>query len=330
MPELIFRLLACLGLLMAGGFVALNILAWTHARSILNYSMTGLATQHPDALSPLQKAVVFFEGITVPRPVGTATPAEYGLLYEPARIPTPSRHDLGAWYCPGRQAGTLVILFHGYALDKSSMLPEAAVFHDLGLSCLLVDFRGSGESSGSHTTLGVDEGEDVAAVYHFARNRFPDTRIVLFGQSMGSAAILRAIGKKGVKPDAIILESVFDTMLRTAMNRFSLMRMPAFPNAHLLVFWGGRQFGFNAFRHNPADYARSVTCPSLFLQGSTDVRARPSEARRVFEAVSGEHKEFKEFEGLGHESYVARLPDDWRHTARAFFLRHGLLPPAIS
>lgn len=327
MSELVIRLLAGFGLVLACSFVALNILAWNHARSLLHYSFRGTQTQFPHALSALQKAAVLFEGVNVPRPAGTQTPADFALLYEQATIPTASGHELGAWLCPGRHAGSLVILFHGYALDKSSLLPEAAVFHGLGLSCLLVDFRGSGESSASHTTLGVHEGKDVAAAYRYAQARFPDSRLILFGQSMGSAAILRAIRKEpGVKPDAIVLESVFDSMLRTAMNRFSLMRLPAFPNAHLLVFWGGRQFGFNAFRHNPADYARSVTCPSLFLQGATDVRARPQDARRVFNAVASEHKEFREFAGIGHESYVARLPDDWRQTALAFFQRHGLLP----
>jgi alpha-beta hydrolase superfamily lysophospholipase len=278
-------------------------------------------------LSRLQKATVLFEGINVPRPVGLQTPLDFGIPYVRVRIPTPSGIDLGAWHCPGDRADSpIVLLFHGYAMDKSSLLPEAAAFHSMGLACLLVDFRGSGESSGSHTTLGVHEGEDVAAAFRHARGCFPGARLVLFGQSMGSAAILRAIRKDpGVKPAAIVLESVFDSMLRTAMNRFSIMRMPAFPQAHLLVFWGGRQFGFNAFRHNPADYARAVTCPSLFLQGGGDVKARPEDARRVYDAVSSVHKEFCQFAGIGHESYVARMPEDWRQTASAFFRRHGLL-----
>lgn len=327
MPEILIRFLAGIGLVLAGGFVTLNILAWNHARALLNYSLRGPLTRHPDTLTARQKAVVLFEGINVPRPTGVAIPPDYGLSYEPLRIPTASDHDLGAWYCPGRQAGPVVLLFHGYAQDKTSVLPEAAAFHDLGLSCLLVDFRGSGESSASHTTLGMHESKDVAAAFHYIRDRLPGRRIILFGQSMGAAAILRAIRTDAtIVPDAIVLESVFDSMLRTAMNRFSMMRMPAFPNAHLLLFWGGRQFGFNAFRHNPAVYARSVTCPSLIFQGSTDARARPQDARRVFDAVSSQHKEFREFAGIGHESFVARMPEDWNRTARAFFLRHGLLP----
>lgn len=326
MSELWIRLFAGLGILFAGGFIAINILAWNHAYALLHYSGEGTLTGNPDEMSRFQKAVVLFEGINVPRPAGSQTPADFKLPYEPIRIPTRSRVSLGAWYCPAPAARSLVLLFHGYARDKSSLLPEATAFHDMGLSCLLVDFRGSGESSGSHTTIGLEEGEDVAAAYHYAQDRFPGTRIILFGQSMGSAAILRSIrDERNVKPEAIILESVFDSMLQTALNRFTVLKMPGFPHAHLLVFWGGRQFGFNGFRHNPANYARSVTCPSLFLQGDIDGRARPQDAKRVFEAVASTSKEFREFSGVGHESYVNRHPECWRQAAKAFMQKHDLL-----
>jgi hypothetical protein len=42
--------------------------------------------------------------------------------------------------------------------------------------------------------------------------------------------------------------------------------------AELLVFWGGRQFGFNGFAHNPIRYAQALRCPALFQHGSKDNR----------------------------------------------------------
>jgi len=58
---------------------------------------------------------------------------------------------LGAWYCPGQPGRPLVILFNGYGGEKSGTLPEAKALRDLGLAVLLVDFRGSGDSSESYT-----------------------------------------------------------------------------------------------------------------------------------------------------------------------------------
>ncbi len=78
-----------------------------------------------------------------------------------------------------------------------------------------------------------------------------------------------------MQPAALVLESPFDALLSTVVNRFALMGLPAFPFAHLLVFWGGVQQGFNGFRHYPADYATEVRCAVLLLDGANDTRVTP-------------------------------------------------------
>jgi pimeloyl-ACP methyl ester carboxylesterase len=191
-----------------------------------------------------------------------------------------------------------------------------------------VDFRGSGESSEAYTTIGYREAEDVAAAVRYAREHLPHARLILYGQSMGAAAVLRAVHACGVQPDAIIAEAVFDRMLSTVRNRFRIMGVPSFPGAELLVFWGGRQAGFDGFSLNPVDYAASVRCPILFLHGAADPRARIEEARSVFAAVPG-WKRFKEFPGLGHQAALARFPDEWKATV-AQFLRDAALHPTIA
>jgi pimeloyl-ACP methyl ester carboxylesterase len=123
-----------------------------------------------------------------------------------------------------------------------------------------------------------------------------------------------------VKPDAIIVEAVFDKLLNTVRHRFEAMKTPSFPSAELLVFWGGAQSGFNGFAHNPVDYARSVRCPILFLHGEDDPRAHVEEARRVYNAVPGV-KQFREFPHVGHAATVNRFPVEWKHTVEDF-LKH--------
>jgi pimeloyl-ACP methyl ester carboxylesterase len=312
------RLFAWLAVLLTAGFAALNILAWNHAWAMLHYANGGSRTVKPESQTPLQKVRTLLTGVNVPRPHSPKTPADVPLAFERIRIPAPGGIQLGAWHCPGSNTQALVLLFHGWSMDKASLLPEAAAFHSLGYPCLLVDFRGSGESSCSHTTIGVEEGADVAAAVRYARARFPGVRLVLFGQSMGAAAILRAIQAEGVAPDAIILEAVFDSMLQTARNRFSAMGVPSFPNAELLVFWGGQQFGFNAFRHNPADYARSVACPALFLHGTGDPRATPEESGRVRSAIPHRSTYFVTFPSTSHDDTAIAHPDLWRKTMVQF------------
>ncbi|OVE74086.1 hypothetical protein BVX94_01585 [bacterium B17] len=106
-------------------------------------------------------------------------------------------------------------------------------------------------------------------------------------------------------------------MLTTARNRFHAMKVPSFPSAEILVFWGGQQGKFNGFRHNPVDYASSVSCPSLFMHGKEDPRAKLQEGRSVFDKVP-DNKEFVVFEESGHESYFSSNPEKWRTAVKQF------------
>ena len=317
-------------LLLLVGFAALNGLAYRHARAMLHYAPGGVRTQKPEALAPLAKLRVLLAGVRLPRPQENLPPSALAPETQALTIDAPGGVKLAAWYAKRRNFAPLVVFFHGYGTDKTRLLPEAKEIYAMGASVLLVDFRGSGGSSESYATLGVREAEDVAAAFRYARDHLPQgaPEIILYGQSMGSAAILRAIRAHGIAPDAVILESVFDSLLGTIRNRFRAMGVPSFPSAELLVFWGGRQFGFDGFAHNPVDYAKSLQCHALFLHGADDPRATLAEGRRVFDAAPSRWKQFVAFENTGHDSYLAQHPAQWRAAVHPF-INQFLLPDQI-
>jgi alpha-beta hydrolase superfamily lysophospholipase len=227
--------------------------------------------------------------------------------------------DLEAWYVPASAPPprATIALFHGYASSKASWLSEANALHAMGCAVILVDFRGSGGSSGGVTTLGYSESADVAATCDLADRLIPDRPLILYGRSMGSVAVLRAVAVAGVRPAGIVLECPFDRLLGTVRHRFSAMGLPAFPCAELLVFWGGVQHGMNGFAHNPVEYAASVTCPALFMHGTADSRVSVAEAKAVFDALGGD-KSFEVFTDLAHESYFSARPEAWRKYVTEF------------
>jgi dipeptidyl aminopeptidase/acylaminoacyl peptidase len=311
------RALGIVAALVVLGAIALNLLAYRHAHAMMHFAPGGAKTEQAEALTAIGKLEVLLCGVNLPRPETTIPATILGPKAETIAIDGEHGVKLGAWYCPAEPSRPLVILFHGYGADKSATVPEARAFLAMNFPVLLVDFRGSGDSSESFTTIGFEEAEDVAAAVRYARGRFPASKVILYGQSMGASAVLRSVQSCGVQPDGIIVEAVFDRMLNTVRHRFEAMHVPSFPCAELLVFWGGHQFGFDAFAHNPVDYAASVPCPILFFHGSADPRARVSEARRVYEAIPGA-KTFHEFAALRHEPAVKRFPGEWTGAVSQF------------
>lgn len=312
------RIVLALVLLLLAGFAALNVLACRHAHAMMQYAPGGARTEKPEALGPWSKLGVLLSGVHLPRPVDERPPSVLAPDARALTLPAPGRITLSAWYAGKGPQAPLVVFFHGYSTEKTRLLLEAQQIHAMGASVMLVDFRGSGGSSESTTTLGMLEAVDVAAAVQYAQEYLPHSALVLYGQSMGSAAILRAIHTHHIAPAAVILESVFDSMLGTIRNRFDAMGVPAFPSAELLVFWGGRQFGFNGFAHNPVVYAKSLQCPALFLHGADDPRATLAEGRRVFDAAPALQKQFAVFENVGHDSYLAQHPAQWHSVVAAF------------
>jgi uncharacterized protein len=310
-----------IGLTFVAAFLVLNLLAYVHARSMIHFVRGEQRTPPPEALSGWRKTEVLLTGVSLTRPENRATPIHEGLEFTTHKIPSSDGIMLEAWYVQHRQPAGLVLLFHGYAGCKADLLHEAKAFHGMGFSALLMDFRGSGGSDGDVTTIGYREAEDVASAYEWAKRTAPNEPLILYGHSMGSAAILRFLTlHEDVNPAALVLECPFDTLRHTVANRFEAMGIPAFGLADLLIFWGGVQHGFNGFRHNPVDYAKRVRCPVLLLHGADDVRVTSKQAESISQSLQGE-KEFHIFEDVGHQSYIGSCAKEWTQVIEAFLGR---------
>jgi alpha-beta hydrolase superfamily lysophospholipase len=303
-------------LLLAAALLALNVVAYLHAWSMTHFTRGGAKTLGAERLSALGKVAVLFSGVHVPKPANDATPAAFGLPFECHRFPG-GAGQLHAWYVPHPRPKALVLLLHGYSGCKAAQLLEARAFHELGYAAFLLDFRGSGESDGWETTVGYKEAEDVVRSLDYAAARWPGLPRVLYGQSMGSAAALRAVAAHGARPAALVLENPFDRFLSTVENRFGLMGLPAFPAARLLVFWGGVQHGIPAFDHNPVEYAAGVDCPVLLLHGREDRMVTAGQLESIFRRLPGP-KRLEWFADVGHGPLLAPHPGQWKQAVSQF------------
>lgn len=299
------------------GFVLLNAVAYRHAWKMTHFVAAETRTEPPESLTTTGKIKVLLTGVSIPRPQNKLTPEYFGLGYKTHKLKVDTNATIEAWQIFAGDRKGSVILFPGYAAAKDSLLEPALYFHKQGYDCWLVDFRGCGGSSGDWTSIGWYEAEDVAAVYKFAKAQSPAEHIVLYGASLGAASILRAVARENIQPDGLILECPFNRLLDTAGNRFRAMKLPAFPLANLLVFWGGRQLGFNGFTHNPAEYAKSVHCPTLLMNGDSDTRVTPANSEAIRRNLPV-NTQFHLFKNTGHESYLRKHPAEWEKLAGSF------------
>lgn len=284
-------------------FLFLNVLAYAGAYTLTHFSSPGQW------------------GLGLPRPTSAKLPSDVGLAYVTQRIPITPTEWLETWSIPAQHSTTsrgTILLFPGNAGSKAKqLLAPAAVFHLLGYNTLLIDFRGVGGSSGNTTTLGVREAQDVALALNYAQRSHFQRPFVLYGVSMGSVAILKAIAHENVTPDAVILELPFARLLDAVRSRLRAIRIPTFPISEMTVFWGGLQHGFNGFTHNPVTYAQQVQCPTLLLHGKLDPWTTVAEINQIFQNLHGP-KQLIIFPNAGHSLLVTHDKDYWQRSVDRF------------
>ena len=136
-------------------------------------------------------------------------------------------------------------------------------------------------------TIGMREARDVQSVLHYARDNNMPAPYVMYGVSMGSAAIMRAIAILDIDPDVIVIELPFRRLLDAVKRRIEYLHLPSAIVAEAMVFWGGLQNGFNGFAHNPVDYAASIRVPALVLHGEQDKWMRVKDIRAIADNFAG-------------------------------------------
>ena len=167
------------------------------------------------------------------------------LPYEDVWIVSDDGLQLHGKYYAGRPGAPVQIMMHGYKSGaERDFCGGAQIAVQGGYHVLLVDQRAHGKTEGKCLTFGVLERYDCRAWVNYAVERFgADTKILLYGVSMGAATVLMAGGLDlprnvvgivadcGYSAPSAILKSV----IRSA-------HLPVFP-VYALLRLGCRLFG---------------------------------------------------------------------------------------
>ncbi len=141
-----------------------------------------------------------------------ATPASFGLAYEPVTLRAADGTELFAWFLPARGKPLATVLFlHGNAENISTHFANVAWMPAQGFNVLALDYRGYGGSAGQPSLAGVQLDIDAALRALLARRDVDPDRIVVLGQSLGAALAIHYVAHSTERRHvcALVADSAF-------------------------------------------------------------------------------------------------------------------------
>lgn len=214
-----------------------------------------------------------------------ATPNQFGLDYEPVSVETEDGIKLSGWYLASNPARGVLLFFHGNAGNISHRIVSLQLFNRLGLSTLIIDYRGYGESEGKPSEAGTYLDAEAAWRYLVEQRKIDPSQIVIFGRSLG-AAIATYVASRHT-PRAVIIESAFTSAADLAGRYYPFMP----------VRWLTR------FEYNTLHYVGALKCPLLVVHSRHDDIVPFSHGRRIFDAAPMP-KEFLEITGGHNDGFM--------------------------
>jgi alpha-beta hydrolase superfamily lysophospholipase len=220
----------------------------------------------------------------------------------PHRIETGDGHRLGAWLIEGRPDAPSVLLVHGNGGSRRDCLDRAEMLAAHGCTVLMISTRAHGDSTGEFNDIGFGARHDIVAGVAFLEALRPGRPIVVHGTSMGAAAAVFASAGLGRRVGGYILESPYRDLRTAVWNRVENALPPVadaiayrslIAVAPLVLADLDRIAPVEAIADVPSDV------PVLILAGEGDRKARPEEARALFERVR-DHGELHVFPGADH------------------------------
>ena len=238
--------------------------------------------------------------IFVPDSYIKSTPQKYSLEYQDVWIDVGEDKIHGWSIASARQNAPTLLYFHGNGSNNGDLVEVAAIFHSLGVSVLLIDYRGYGKSSPVFPNEArVYQDAEAAWQYLTNEREIEPQNIFVYGHSLGGAI---AIDLATRHPDmaGAIVEGTF-TSMRNMAGFIAWLRI--FPLDWLVT----QHF-------DSISKIKSLQTPLLILHGSADDIIPVAMAKELFATASqpkqlviipqANHNDLPEF---GDRQYLSAL-----------------------
>ncbi len=231
-------------------------------------------------------------------------PTELDLSYEDIFFKTKDNILLNGWFVPSQRSRGILFFFHGNAGNISHRIEFVKMFHDLGLSVFIFDYRGYGKSKGSPTENGTYLDAQASYDYILSRKDISEKKIIIYGESLGSAVAVDLARK--VKADALITFGCFTSTKDMARRIYPF-----------LPLWVGV-----SMRYDSLSKIKEIKIPKLIIHSRNDEIVPFDMGQRLFEAAE-EPKEFYIMRG-GHNDSILINKDGFLKRVDEFLTKQGI------
>lgn len=191
---------------------------------------------------------------------------------------------------PEEESNVFVFVIHGYTSNPRGMGVYVKHYHEMGYNVLTPSLNGHAESESSLITMGWKDRLDVIDWINFIVENYPDCKIVLHGESMGSATTMMATGEN--LPDNVKVAiadcgytSVWDIFDNKIRNNF---KMPTFPFLNSMNTVNKMCSGFDFRKASSVEQLKKSKTPTIFIHGDKDTFVPYEMLEKVYEACASE------------------------------------------
>jgi fermentation-respiration switch protein FrsA (DUF1100 family) len=205
-------------------------------------------------------------GIFFPSQKIEATPAAVEISFEDVYVKTADGEMLHGWFIPHAEVYFTLLFFHGNAGNIGHRVEKIAMLREIGLNIYIIDYRGYGRSTGRPSERGLYRDAEAAYGYLVSERKILPERIILYGESIGSAVAVDLASRHPV--GGVILEGGFSSGRDIAGRIYPFI--PPFLVSDI----------FNSLLKIPM-----VQSPKLFLHSRQDEVVPFSLAKKLFDAA---------------------------------------------
>lgn len=206
-----------------------------------------------------------------------------------------------------------VIAVHGYANSSKDMFLQAQNFYSLGYNVLLPDCRAHGDSEGIYIGMGWLDRRDIIQWANKIVNLQPNSEIVLYGISMGAAAVMMTSGENdlAVNVKCVIEDCGYSSVWEQLSAELkTLLNMPPFPVLYSADIISRFRAGYTFRQASSIEQVKQAKVPIMFIHGEADEFVPGDMVYDVYNAASVE-KELLVVPDTGHTRCCACDKEYW-------------------